>query len=91
MHQFVVMIGSRGDGQLIEKAANLQIMGSHHHQVAILVPDDKLDCLGQLKNFFFLVKNGQLFIWDQCCHLELMAPHYDQLQNIPTQFLLSFQ
>ena len=26
-------------------------MGSHHHQVAILVPDDKLDCFGQLENF----------------------------------------
>ena len=27
-------------------------MGSHHHQVAILVLDDKLDCFGQLENFF---------------------------------------
>ena len=27
------------------------IMGSHHHQVAILVPDDKLDCFGQWENF----------------------------------------
>ena len=30
----------------------LPAMGSHHHQVAILVPDDKLDCLGKLENFF---------------------------------------
>ena len=35
-------------------------MGSHHHQVAILVPDDKLDCFGQLKKIY-LVKNGQAF------------------------------
>ena len=27
-------------------------MGSHHHQAAILVQDEKLDCLGQLENFF---------------------------------------
>ena len=27
-------------------------MGSHLHQVAILVPDDKLDCFGQSENFF---------------------------------------
>ena len=27
-------------------------MESHHHQVATLVTDDKLDCLGQLENFF---------------------------------------
>ena len=27
-------------------------MGSHHHQVAILVLDDKMDCFGQLENFF---------------------------------------
>ena len=51
-------------------------MGSHHHQVAILVPDDKLDCLGQLKTFFDWSKMVYLFIQDQCCHLELMAPHY---------------
>ena len=28
-----------------------QQMGSHHHQVAILVPYDKLDCFRQLENF----------------------------------------
>ena len=27
-------------------------MGSHHHQAAILVLDDKLDYFGQLANFF---------------------------------------
>ena len=27
-------------------------MGSHHHQVAILVPDDKLECLGKIKIIF---------------------------------------
>ena len=27
-------------------------MGSHHHQAAILVQDDKLDCFGQSENFF---------------------------------------
>ena len=26
-------------------------MGSHHHQVAILVLDDKLDCFSPLENF----------------------------------------
>ena len=36
-------------------------MGSHHHQLAILVPDDKLDCFGQLENFFCIVKKGLAF------------------------------
>ena len=36
-------------------------MGSHHHQGAILVPNDKLDCFGQLESFFCLVKNGLAF------------------------------
>ena len=30
---------------------NQKRMGSHHHQVAILVPDDKVDCFGQFENF----------------------------------------
>ena len=30
----------------------LSPMGSHHHQAAILVPDDKLDGFGHLENFF---------------------------------------
>ena len=55
-----------------------QQMGSHHHQAAILVPDDKLDYCGQLANFFAWSKMIQLLIWDQCCHLELMAPHFIQ-------------
>ena len=38
----------------------LSSMGSHHHQVVTLVPDDKLDCFGLLENFF-LVKNGLAF------------------------------
>ena len=50
-------------------------MGNHHQQVAILVPDDKLDCYGQLEKFIAWSKMGQLFIRDHCCHLELMAPH----------------
>ena len=29
-----------------------EIMGSHHHQGAILVPDDKLECFGHLENIF---------------------------------------
>ena len=36
------------------------LMGGHHYQVAILVPDDKLDCFVQLENFF-LVKNVLAF------------------------------
>ena len=51
-------------------------MGSHHCQVAILVPDDKVDCFGQSKNFFASSKMVLLFIRDQFCHLELIAPHY---------------
>ena len=34
-------------------------MGSNHHQAAILVPDDKLDCFGQFETC--LVKNGLAF------------------------------
>ena len=52
-------------------------MGSHHHQVAILVPDDKLDCFGPLEISW--QKIVKLFIRDQCCHLELMAPHNDKV------------
>ena len=36
-------------------------MGSHHHEAAILVPDDKLNCFGQLENFFAWSKVVQLF------------------------------
>ena len=46
-------------------------MGSYHLQVAILVPDDKLDCFGVLRKEFV-----QLFIRDQNCHRGLMAPHW---------------
>ena len=35
-------------------------MGSNHHQVAILVPDDKLGSFGQLENFL-LDQNGLAF------------------------------
>ena len=41
----------------------------------MLVPDDKLDCFGQLENFLDRSEMVQLFIRDHCCHLELMAPH----------------
>ena len=51
-------------------------MGSHHRQMAILVPDDRLDCFGILKKKLAFSKTVQLFIWDQYCHLGLMAPHY---------------
>ena len=33
-------------------------MGSHHHQVAILVPDDKLDCFVLLEFIWLLAKNN---------------------------------
>ena len=36
-------------------------MGSHHRQVAILVPDDKLDCFGILRKTFGSDKNGLAF------------------------------
>ena len=36
-------------------------MGSHHQQVAILVPDDKLDCFGILGKKFGSDKNGLAF------------------------------
>ena len=51
-------------------------MGSHHRQVAILVPDDKLDCFGLPRKQIWLGQTGLAFIWDQYCHLLLMAPHY---------------
>ena len=35
-------------------------MGSHH-QVAILVPDEKLEYFGKLENFFCLVINDLAF------------------------------
>ena len=36
-------------------------MGSHHHRVAILVPDDKLDSFGVLRKKFAADKNGLAF------------------------------
>ena len=53
---------------------NGHIPYSHHHQVAILVPDDKIDCFCQLE-IFYSIKNGLAFIRDMCSHLELMASH----------------
>ena len=52
------------------------LMGSHHRQIAILVPDDKLDCFEILPKKFDSAKTVQLFIWDQYCHLGLIAPHW---------------
>ena len=51
------------------------LMGSHHRQVAILVPDDKLDCFVFNGNFVAFDKAVKLFIRDQCCCQGLMAPH----------------
>ena len=50
-------------------------MGSHHHQVAILVPDDKRDCFGVLGKIWLVQKRSSFFIQDSYCHLRLMAPH----------------
>ena len=36
-------------------------MGSHHRQVGILVPDDKLKCFGALRKKFGLEPNGLAF------------------------------
>ena len=36
-------------------------MGSHHCQVAILVPDDKLECFDLLRKKFCSDKNGLAF------------------------------
>ena len=46
--------------------------------VAILVPDDKLDCFVLFEKNLLRVKTVRLFIRNQCCHLVLMAPHYEQ-------------
>ena len=51
-------------------------MGSHHHQVAILVPDDELDCFGILRKNLPRTETVQIFIRDQYCHLGLMAPQF---------------
>ena len=53
----------------------MSIMGSHHRQVAILVPDDKLDCFDILTKKIGSAKTVQLFILDQYCPLWLIAPH----------------
>ena len=53
-------------------------MGSHHRHVAILVPDEKLDCFGYSIKNLALTKTVKLFIRDQYCHLGLKAPHYAQ-------------
>ena len=53
-------------------------MRSHHRQVAILVPDDKLDCFGYSRKNLARTKTVKLFIQDQYCHLGLKAPHYAQ-------------
>ena len=47
--------------------------------MAILVPDDKLDCFDLMGKKFCLDKYGLSFIGDQNCHLQLMAPHSTQL------------
>ena len=39
----------------IKKSCHDKI-GSHRHQVAILILDDKLGCFGRLENFFALLK-----------------------------------
>ena len=50
-------------------------MGSHHRQVAILVPDDKLVGLDTAEKIGLWPKWSSFFIRDQCSHLRLMAPH----------------
>ena len=50
-------------------------MGSHHRQVVILVPDDKLDYFGCRGKNLDQTKMVKLFIRDLYCHLGLMAPH----------------
>ena len=37
------------------------LMGSHYHQQAILVQDDKLDCLRFLRNFSWFDQRGLAF------------------------------
>ena len=56
-------------------------MGSHHHQVAILVADVKLDCSKFMRNFSNSTKIVKLFIQEQCCHLGLMAPYSFNLSH----------
>ena len=43
-------------------------MGSHHHQVAALVQDEKL-CVLIINAGIFSKQNKTSFIRDQCCHL----------------------
>ena len=43
-------------------------MGSHHHQVAALVPDEKL-CVLIINAGNFSKQNKTSFIRDRCCHL----------------------
>ena len=51
-------------------------MGSHLHQVAIQVTDDKLDCFVIAREKLAWTKRSSFFLRDQYCHLGLMAPHY---------------
>ena len=44
-------------------------MGSHHRQVAILVPDEKLNCFYFSRANFFQNKNEIAFIRGQWSHL----------------------
>ena len=36
---------------VLESSLNILVIGSHHHQKAILVPDDKLNCFRFIRNF----------------------------------------
>ena len=47
----------------------MSLMGSLHHQVAVLVPDEKLVVLISDKQFFSK-RNEAAFIRDKYCHLE---------------------
>ena len=51
--------------------------------VAILVPDDKLDCLFSAI-FLLWTKTVQLFIGDLCCHEGLTAHGSRANSSIPT-------
>ena len=55
--------------------ADWEKMGSHHCQVEILVPNDKLDCFGHQGKILVWTKTVKLFVRDQYCHLGLMAPN----------------
>ena len=47
----------------------LSLMGSHHHQVAVQVPDEKVNRFDSRGKKILSKQNEVAFIWDQLRHL----------------------